>query len=176
MLSLYWSLRFLLLMRKLRYVASSTYLCQTYFSWKHHLSLMPQPMENTGIYKFQLSTISLPDYLFICLLITINIQQDTRLRGITVVLIYRGIEMSRGQWLRWLKLGSLDGTCSTNKKTNCVLPSSVNVFALCDVSITHTKWSHMIGEVTWTGQGLFHGSCHACVLFGLCFVIISDAN
>lgn len=65
------------------------------FSWKKRLSSMPQPRPNIGTYKFQLSSGNLLDYLFICLLITINILQGTRLRGITVGLIYRGTEMSR---------------------------------------------------------------------------------
>lgn len=69
---------------------------------------MPQPPANIGTYKFQLSSGSLLDYLFICLLITINILQGTQLRGITVGLIYRGTEMSRGHsgWgdLSWLAL------------------------------------------------------------------------
>lgn len=82
---------------------------------------MPQPLPNIGTYKFQLSSGSLLDYLFICLLITINIQQGTRLRGITVGLIYRGTEMSRGHsgWgdLSWIAL--MGHAAQTRKQTAC---------------------------------------------------------
>ena len=80
---------------------------------------MPPALPNTGTYKFQLSSGSLLDYLFICLLITINIQQGTQLRGITVGLIYRGTEMSRGHsgWgdLSWLAL--MGHAAQTRKQT-----------------------------------------------------------
>lgn len=80
---------------------------------------MPPALPNTATYKFQLSSGSLLDYLFICLLITINIQQGTQLRGITVGLIYRGTEMSRGHsgWgdLSWLAL--MGHAAQTRKQT-----------------------------------------------------------
>lgn len=44
---------------------------------------------------------------------------------------YSGLNLSwhrneqGSQWLRWLKMDSVDGTCSTNKKTNCMPLGSI---------------------------------------------------
>lgn len=100
---------------------------------------MPQSLPNIGTYKFQLSSGSLLDYLFICLLITINIQQGTRLRGITGGLIYRGTEMSRGHsgWgdLNWLAL--MGHAAQTRKQTACHWAPSWTDAVICHALRLH---------------------------------------